>query len=125
MITFIQARVRRTSISKHYQQKAHFATLACVQTSPLPQKLGKEILFSEGRGTSVHRLCDLRLYKRTLYESFKQGGGRGGRCLQGNLWYSPPASMTSRLASVTFKMASKVFIKEKDKNFDFITEILF
>ena len=38
--------------------------------------------------------------------------------------YSPPASMTSRLASVTFKMASKVFIKEADKNFDFITEIL-
>ena len=39
-----------------------------------------------------------------------QGGGGGGRCLQGNLWYSLPASMTSRLASVTFKMASKVFI---------------
>ena len=52
------------------------------------------------------------------------GGGGGGRCLQGNLWYSPPASMTSRLASVTFKMASKVFIEEKDKNFDLITEIL-
>ena len=28
-------------------------------------------------------------------------------------------------ASVTFKMASKVFIEETDKNFDFITEILF
>ena len=39
-------------------------------------------------------------------------GGREGRCLQGNLWYSPPASMTSRLASVTFKMASKMFIEE-------------
>ena len=51
--------------------------------------------------------------------------GGGDRCLQGNLWYSPPASMTSRLASVTFKMASKVFIEETDKNFDFITEILF
>ena len=51
--------------------------------------------------------------------------GGEGRCLQGNLWYSPPASMTSRLASVTFKMASKVFIEETDKNFDFITEILF
>ena len=47
-----------------------------------------------------------------------------GRCLQGNLWYSSPASMTSRLASVTFKMASK-FIEKTDKNFDFITEILF
>ena len=45
--------------------------------------------------------------------------------LQGNLWYSPPASMTSRLASVTFKMASKVFIAETDKNFDFVTEMLF
>ena len=42
-----------------------------------------------------------------------------------NLWYSPPASMTSRLASVTLKTASKVFIEETDKNFDFITEILF
>ena len=46
-------------------------------------------------------------------------------CLQGNLWYSPPGSMTSRLVSVTFKMASKVFIEETDKNFDFITEIPF
>ena len=33
--------------------------------------------------------------------------------------------MTSRIASVTFKMASKVFIEETDKNFDFITGILF
>ena len=41
-------------------------------------------------------------------------------CLQGNLWYSPPGSMRSRLVSVTFKMASKVFIEETDKNFDFI-----
>ena len=49
----------------------------------------------------------------------------GGRCSQGNLWYSPPASLTSRLASVTFKMASKVFFELTDKNFDFITEILF
>ena len=49
----------------------------------------------------------------------------GGRCLQGNLCYSPPATMTSRLASVTFRMASKVFIKETDENFDFTTEILF
>ena len=55
----------------------------------------------------------------------KPHGGREGRCLQGNLWYSPPANMTSRLASVTFKMASKVFIEETDKNFDFITEIPF
>ena len=42
--------------------------------------------------------------------------GEGGRCLQGNLWYSPPASMTSRLASVTSKMASKVFVEETDTN---------
>ena len=45
-------------------------------------------------------------------------------CLQGNLWYNPPGSMTSRLVSVTFKMASKVFIEETDKNLDFTTEIL-
>ena len=35
---------------------------------------------------------------------------------------SPSASMTSRLASVTFKMVRKVFI---DKNFEVISEILF
>ena len=51
--------------------------------------------------------------------------GGGERCLQENLWYSPPASMTPRLASVTFNMASKVFVEETDKNFDFIMEILF
>ena len=33
--------------------------------------------------------------------------------------------MTSRFASETFKIASKIFIEETDKNFDFITEILF
>ena len=31
----------------------------------------------------------------------------------------------THLASVTFKVASKVFIEETDKNFDLITEILF
>ena len=45
-------------------------------------------------------------------------------CLRGNLWYSPPASMTSRLSSVTFKMVSNVFI-ETDTNFDLVKEILF
>ena len=34
-------------------------------------------------------------------------------------------SVTSSLASVTFKMASKVYIEETDKMFDFITEIPF
>ena len=33
--------------------------------------------------------------------------------------------MTSRLSSVTFKMASKVFIEETDKNFYFTTGIQF
>ena len=32
--------------------------------------------------------------------------------------------MTSGLASVTFKMATKVFIEETNKNFDLIKEIL-
>ena len=53
------------------------------------------------------------------------GGGGGEGCLKGNLWYSPPANMTSRLASVTFKITSKVFIEETDKNFGFITKIPF
>ena len=50
------------ALSLNIINKKHiFATLACVQTSPLPQKL-----------------CDLRLYKRKLYESFKEGGWAGG-----------------------------------------------
>ena len=54
-------------------------------------------------------------------------GGRGERgwCLQGNQWLNPPASMTSRLASVTCKMANKVFVEEMDENFEFITAMLF
>ena len=52
-------------------------------------------------------------------------GGRGEVSLRKSFRFSSPASMTSRLASVTFKMASKVFIEETDKNFEFITEILF
>ena len=57
--------------------------------------------------------------------TLRQGGrGRGGWCLQGNLWYSPPSSMTSRLASVTFKMASKVFIEETDKSRKYRSDFL-
>ena len=54
-------------------------------------------------------------------------GGGGGWCLQENQWFSPPVSMTSCLASVTFKMANKVFIEVTDtkKNFEFIMTILF
>ena len=75
------------------------------------------------------RILQVKLYERervgksVINKVYIREGGR--RCLQGNLWYSPPASMTSRLASVTFKMASKVFIEETDKNFNFITEIPF
>ena len=46
-----------------------------------------------------------------IYIDRGEGGGGG---LQGNPWYSPPARMTSSLASVTFKMASKVFIEETE-----------
>ena len=71
--------------------------------------------------------CDLEVTNEGVRgkEKISSSAGGRGRCLQGNLWYSPPASMMSRLASVTFKMASKVFIEETDKNFDFITEIPF
>ena len=75
----------------------------------------------------VETVKTYKLLRVTIKEGLKcnlhvdRGEWRGGgRCLQGNLWYSPPASMTSRLASVTFKMASKVLIEESDKNFDFI-----
>ena len=65
-------------------------------------------------------------FARTFSSKERRLGMRqGGRCLQGDLWYSEPACMTSRLASVTFEMANKVFIEKTDKKFDFITEILF
>ena len=49
--------------------------------------------------------------------------GWGGGGAKGNRWFSPPASITSRLGSVTFKKASKVFIEETDKRFEFSTKI--
>ena len=55
-----------------------------------------------------------------------QGGrGGGGMVSPRESVLNPPASMTSRLASVTFKMANKVFIEEMDENFEFITAMLF
>ena len=50
-----------------------------------------------------------------------RGGGERGDGVQGNQWFNPPASMTSRLAALTFKMANKMFIEEMDENFEFIT----
>ena len=49
---------------------------------------------------------------------------QGGKVSPKKSLVQSACSMTSRLASVTFKMASKVFIEETDKNFNFITEIL-
>ena len=53
------------------------------------------------------------------------GTGRGGGKASPRKSVVQSASMTSRLAPVTFKMASKVFIEKTDKNFDFVTDILF
>ena len=78
----------------------------------------QRVLFFEHNNISAGHTSPLQVYR-----CYWTGGG--GRCLKGNLWYSHPANMTSCLASVSFKMASKVFIEETDKNFDFITEILF
>ena len=61
----------------------------------------------------------------THHRSGGKGRGAGRWCLQGNQWFNPPASMTSRLASVNFKMANKVFIEETDKNFEFTTVMLY
>ena len=126
MITFIQARVPRTSISKHYQQKAHFCDLSLCTDVPPPSEKNREkrFCFLREGGRRYTGYATYAFTKEHFMNLLSRGDG-GGRRLQGNLWYSPPASMTSRLASVTFKMASKVFIEETDKNFDFITEILF
>ena len=50
------------------------------------------------------------------------GGAREGSCFQGN---QSSCRYASRLASVTFKMASKVFVEETDQKFEFFTDILF
>ena len=86
----------------------------------IPYNICKGQIFEEiNKGTAWHSMAQ--------HYGTAGGGGGVGECLQGNLWYSPPASMTPHLASVTFKMASKVhvFIEETDKNFDLIMEILF
>ena len=75
----------------------------------LKSKLAPKLSFSEGEIVTG--------------EGMLRGGGEVS--LRKSFRFSSPASMTSRLASVTFKMASKVFIEETDKNFEFITEILF
>ena len=81
--------------------------------------------------STVHaktKLSRVTQWARPAHEIHHRSGGvgrRGGWCLQANQWFSPPASMTSRLASVTFKMANKVFIEEMDENFEFITAMLF
>ena len=46
------------------------------------------------------------------------GGGGVSKEISGSVLLA-----VSRLASVTFKIASKVFIEETDKNFEFIREI--
>ena len=46
--------------------------LACVQTSPLPQKKSGDDFFSEGGGTSVHRLLKPLLSRwRSLFRHFE------------------------------------------------------
>ena len=88
-------------------------------------------LFRTERSNTIHcpaahpPIGHIREYPPGYYARTDEILSRGGRCLQGNLWCSPPASMKSRLASVTFKMESKVFIEETDKNYSFITEIPF
>ena len=52
-------------------------------------------------------------------------GGGGKVAPMKSVVQSACQSVTSSLASVTFKMASKVYIEETDKMFDFITEIPF
>ena len=52
-------------------------------------------------------------------------GGGGKVAPRKSVVQSACQSVTSSLASVTFKMASKLYIEETDKMFDFITEIPF
>ena len=52
----------------------------------------------------------------------------GGGGVQGGAFFkeiSLCVSVTSRLASVTFKMASKVFVEEMDQKLEFCTDKLF
>ena len=91
-----------------------------------PQKAGFHSLTAVNSRFSVRKLrvnAGIQDVHRVLTDQWSRWLP-GGRYLQGNRWFSPPASMTSCLASVTFKMARKVFIEEKDKNFQFVKEIL-
>ena len=53
----------------------------------------------------------------SLVVGFVQGWE--GRYLQGNLWYSLPASMTSRLASLTFKIGEQSVRRREGEKFRF------
>ena len=66
------------------------------------------------RSTNTSCLTVRDVFKILIDQLLALIGRTGGGGVQGNLWYSPP-----------FKMASKVFIEETFKNFDFITKILF
>ena len=83
--------------------------LSCLTNTILNKEKGERITLSQGERVCV---CGA-------------GGGGGVRCLQGKLWCSPPANMTSRTSRVSdFQNGNKVFIEETDKNLDFTTEIL-
>ena len=80
MITFIQARVPRTSISKHYQQKAHFCDLSLCTDVPPPSEKNREKRFcflrEGGRRYTGYATCAFT--KEHFMNLLSRGDGRGG-----------------------------------------------
>ena len=80
MITFIQARVPRTSNSKHYQQKAHFCDLSLCTDVPPPSEKNREkrFCFLREGGCLYTGYATSAFTKEHFLSLFKQGGWKGG-----------------------------------------------
>ena len=80
MITFIQARVPRTSISKHYQQKAHFCDLSLCTDVPPPSEKNREkrFCFLREGGRRYTGYATYAFTKEHFMNLLSRGDGRGG-----------------------------------------------
>ena len=79
MITFIQARVPRTSNSKHYQQKAHFCDLSLCTDVPPPSEKNREkrFCFLREGGCLYTGYATSAFTKEHFLSLLKQGGWKG------------------------------------------------
>ena len=81
MITFIQARVPRTSNCKHYQQKAHFSDLSLCTDVPPPSEKNREkrFCFLREGGRLYTGYATYAFTKEHFLSLLSRGVGGGGR----------------------------------------------